>query len=195
MRTLRFAAVLFATVLFSLAFVGCGPPKEKAKTANVTAGTMPDGGDWTGVYYSPLYGYLHMVQEGSLVNGKWQRPLKGRWGELQGNVDGNLMRFDWTEYVDGLVGPNSKKSGKGYFIYSRPEGENVDDRLAGELGRGENEVGDSWDAIKQRNVKAELDSIGGAGAREVGGGDWDGDNTESSDPEEPVEPEVEAPEL
>ena len=63
------------------------------------------------------------------------------------------------------------------------------------LGRGEDEVGVAWKAIKQRNTEPDIDSIGGSGAADVGGGDWDSDNTEGGEPEEPTEPEVEAPEL
>jgi hypothetical protein len=131
-----------------------------------------------------------------LVEGRWQRPRKGQWGKLTGNVDGNLLRFDWEEYVDGLVGPNSKKIGKGYLVYRRPEGDNVDDVIEGELGRGDDEVGIPWEAIKQRNVKTNLKSIGGVGSGDVGGGDWDSGNTEGDgDVEGPSEPDTEAPEL
>lgn len=185
-------------VLFGSLSMGCGNATTKAKTANVKPGSMPDGADWTGVYYSPLFGYLHLEQEGNLVTGRWQRPRKGQWGKMQGNADGNLLRFDWEEFIDGLVGPNSRKSGKGYFVYRRPEGDNVDDVIEGEVGRGEDEVGIAWEAIKQRNVKPDLDSIGGSGAGEVGGGEWDSGNTESGEPEEPVEPdepEAQPPEL
>jgi hypothetical protein len=179
--------------------LGCGPGKKPGKTANVTAGSMPADAEWTGVYYSPLFGYLHLEGDGSLINGKWQRPRKGEWGTLKGNADGNLMRFDWEEYVDGLVGPNAKKSGKGYFVYIRPEGDNVDDQLKGEVGRGDDEVGIGWEAIKQRDVKPDLDSIGGSGSGDVGGGDWDSGNSEEGDPESPSEPEPDdeptAPEL
>jgi hypothetical protein len=185
-----------ALALTCSATMGCSNGKASAKTASVSAGAMPSGGDWTGVYYSPLFGHLHMVQEGNLVNGRWQRPRKGQWGKMQGNADGNLLKFDWEEYIDGLVGPNSKKGGKGYLVYSRPDGENVDDQVAGEIGRGDDEVGTPWEAVKQRNVDADLDSIGGAGATEVGGGDWDSDNGESGDPEGPTEPnDADAPEL
>jgi hypothetical protein len=189
----RVAAIL----LLCLVALGCGGGQATGKTANVKAGTMPADSEWSGVYYSPLYGYLHLVQEGNLVNGRWQRPRKGEWGKLQGNAEGNLLRFDWEEYVDGLVGPNSKKTGKGYFVYSRPEGENVDDQIKGEVGRGLDEVGIDWEAIKQRNVKPDLESIGGSGAGEVGGGEWDTGNTESGEPEEPADPESdeEVPEI
>ena len=113
--SLRIAKKLsFVLVACGLALgaVGCGSDVKPAKTAKVKPGPMPEGGDWTGVYYSPLFGRLHMVAEGKLVNAKWTRPVKGRWGQLQGNVDGNLLKFDWTEYTDGLVGPNSKSAAK-----------------------------------------------------------------------------------
>ncbi len=192
---LRTFVALLVVVLLPAFVLGCGPGKTPAKVAKVKAGSMPDGTDWTGVYYSPLFGELHMVQEGNLINGKWVRPRKTYWGKLQGNVDGNLLKFDWEEYNDGLVGPNSKKSGKGYFVYTRPPGDNVDDIIEGQVGRGDDELGVEWKAIKQRNVEAKLDSIGGVGASDVGGGDWDGDNTESGDPEPPKKPDIEAPEL
>jgi len=175
--------------------VSCGPPKPQGKTASVKAGSMPADAEWTGVYYSPLFGHLHVVHDGNLVEGRWQRPRKGQWGKLQGNADGNLLKFDWEEFVDGLVGPNSKKVGKGYFLYTRPTGENVDDEIVGQIGRGDDEVGTEWKAIKQRNTEPDINSIGGSGAADVGGGDWDSDNTEGGEPDEPTEPEVEAPEL
>jgi hypothetical protein len=56
-------------------------------------------------------------------------------------------------------------------------------------------VGTEWRAIKQRDVKADLDSIGGSGAGDVGGGDWDGANKEKDDPEPPKEPDTDAPEI
>lgn len=198
---MRFRALLSALVSLLIvcslgaSTLSCGPGKPKGKSASVEAGSMPADGDWTGVYYSPLFGHLHLVTEGNVVEGRWQRPRKGQWGKLQGNADGNLLKYDWTEYVDGLVGPNSKKSGKGYFVYSRPPGENVDDEIKGQLGRGENEVGTEWQAIKQRNTEPDIESIGGSGAGDVGGGDWDTGNTEAGEPEEPAEPDVEAPEL
>ena len=40
-----------------------GAPKEAHVLPK--AGDMPEGGDWTGVYFSPTYGHLHLVKEGS----------------------------------------------------------------------------------------------------------------------------------
>jgi hypothetical protein len=168
--------------LLSLPLAGCGTPSPK--TASVESGTMPSGGKWEGVYFSELYGYLHLKGSGHL-KGKWERPHKDKWGEIEGDANGDLFKFTWTEYTRGLVGPNAKHTGHGYFKYKRPEGDNVDDDIVGQIGRGDDEVGDPWEAKKQRNIPPDPDSIIGAGARDVGGGDWDSDNKEKGKPEGP----------
>ncbi len=43
---------------------GCGGSGNEVKTAQVKAGEMPANGEWTGVYYNPVYGYLHLVKDG-----------------------------------------------------------------------------------------------------------------------------------
>ena len=172
---------LLSTSLFS---AGCNG-SSGAKTASVTPADMPEGGDWTGVYFDQFYGYFHLVQDGKAVNGKWIRPQKDRWGELHGDATGNVLKFTWTEYTIGAIGKNAEKSGRGYMVYSRPAGENVDDKVNGELGRGNDEVGEKLEGVKQRNQNPDLGSIGGTGATDITGGDWDGDSKESSPPEEP----------
>lgn len=195
-----FVLGLVGAVVLSAGMLGCGGGGKKAASADVKPGNMPEGGEWTGVYFSQLYGYLHLVQEGTTLSGKWQRPAKNKWGEVHGSVKGNVARFEWSEYTVGAIGPNSSKSGKGYFRYTRPEGDNVDDVLIGEIGRGEDEVGMPWDAIKQRNMNPDLGSIGGTGASDIGGGDWDNPNTEEGgggdmgDDEEDIEAPEEPPE-
>ncbi len=183
--TLACAGALILTVP---AVSGCGPSTPDAKSANVQAGDMPAGGEWTGVYFSELYGYLHIVQDGNAISGKWIRTHKDRWGEVHGQVTGDLMRFEWKEYTVGLVGPNAMREGRGYFKYKRPPGDNVDDQLVGEIGRGQDEVGDPWETIKQRNVQPDLASIGGTGSGDLGGGDFDGENKEEGKPEAPQPP-------
>jgi len=182
-----FTLMAAGAMLLGPASLGCGS-KPPPKTAKIEPGDMPDGADWTGVYYNELYGYLHLIQEGNQVNGKWQRPQREKWGRLTGTATGNVLRFDWTEYKTGVVGPNSQASGKGFFKYSRPEGDNIDDRIDGERGYDQDETGEPWDAIKQRNVKPDLSSIGGTGAGDIGGGDWDSENKEPGSPEAPAPP-------
>lgn len=186
LRRLLAAAALGVLVAAPLAACSDTP---SAKTANVTPGDMPSGAKWDGVYYSELYGHLHLKMNGGKLKGRWERPHKDRWGEIEGDVTGDVFKFSWSEYTRGLVGPNAKKSGKGYFKYKRPEGNNVDDQIVGEIGRDQDEVGEPWDAIKQRNLPPDPDSIVGSGASDVGGGDWDSDNKEKGQkPEAPKSP-------
>jgi hypothetical protein len=183
-RLLTAAALGF---VLAAPLAGCGNGID-AKMANVTPGDMPAGAKWDGVYFSELYGYLHIRESGGHVKGRWERTHKDKWGEIEGDVKGDVFKFTWSEYTRGLVGPNAKKSGKGYFKYKRPEGTNVDDQIVGEIGRGEDEAGEPWDAIKQRNIPPDPESIIGSGAGDVGGGDWDSDNKEKGKPEAPKSP-------
>jgi hypothetical protein len=182
--------VAVAALASTPVLAGCSGGGGSGKTANVTPGDMPQGASWTGVYFSELYGFLHIVQDGNAIVGKWQRPHKDRWGSIKGEATGDVIHFEWTEHVTGLIGPNSEKKGKGYFKYKRPEGDNVDDQIVGEIGRDNDETGEPWDAIKQRNVNPDLDSIGGTGAGDIGGGDWDSDNKEQGSPEAPAQPQA-----
>ncbi|WP_437317031.1 hypothetical protein [Sorangium sp. So ce385] len=192
-RRLWIAGAACALLLGTTA-LGCSS-NPAPKTAKVEAGDMPEGGDWTGVYYSELYGYLHLVRDpnSDSIEGRWLRPVKDRWGELHGSVAGDLIKFSWKERVIGAIGPNSTKEGRGYFKYTRPEGENVDDKIVGEIGRNKDEVGEPWEAVKQRNMMPDLQSIGGSDSSDIGGGDWDSDNQESGKPEPPASPSEEAP--
>jgi hypothetical protein len=184
-------ATLAATMGIPFVTAGCGA--GAGKTAEITPGDMPAGSSWTGVWYSELYGYLHLVQDGNAVAGKWLRPHKDRWGELKGKTTGNVIRFEWTEHTIGLVGPNAQKKGKGYFKFSPPTADQAFDTLAGEIGRGEDETGDPWEAIRQKDIMPDLASIGGSGAGDLGGGDWDSENKEQGSPEAPAEPQAPSP--
>jgi hypothetical protein len=186
LRRLGTAALLVGSALYAAPLAGCG--NLSAKTANIKSGDMPSGAKWDGVYFSELYGYLHLKSSGGKLKGKWERPHKDKWGEIEGETEGDVFRFTWSEYTKGLVGPNSKRTGKGYFKYKRPAGDNVDDDIVGEIGTGEDEVGDPWEAKKQRNIPPDPDSIGGSGSRDVGGGDWDSDSKEKGKPESPEKP-------
>ena len=186
-RRLSTIALSASLLAVPLASAGCDTTPAP-KVADVRAGDMPAGATWTGVYYSELYGYLHLVQVGTSIQGKWIRPVKDRWGELSGTVIGDLFHFQWTEHLIGGVGPGATRTGKGYFKYKRPPGELVDDLIGGEIGSGSDELGSPWDGVKQRNHKPDLKSIGGTDAADIGGGDWDRENTEPGKPEAPKPP-------
>jgi len=149
----------------------CGA-KEEPKVAKVAPGEMPQGASWNGVYFNPQFGNLHLVEAGGSVQGRWKKTDESAWGELNGPVNGNLMKFEWTEHKAGMVGPASMTKGKGYFLYTRPPGDDVDDTLEGQWGLVDREVGNKWDCVKQRRVTPDLKSIGGTAEPTGPSKDW-----------------------
>ena len=98
------------------AAVGCGGGTP-AKFGNIKAGELPAGETWVGVYYNPVYGYLHWSSDGDNVVGRWKRTDSSHWGELSGTVEGNVLHFTWKEHQYGAVGPSADIKGSGVFVY------------------------------------------------------------------------------
>ncbi len=138
---------------------GC-TPTQSAATAQVKAGDMPEGESWNGVYFHPVYGYLHLVEDGTNVAGRWKRADHSRWGELQGTKTGNLVRFTWKEHTIGLLGAGAESKGKGYFVYKLGKEPGLAE-LDGQFGLGDDEAGADWHNIKQQRMNPDLKSIPG----------------------------------
>jgi hypothetical protein len=138
--------------------VGCGNSSDP-KVASVTAGPMPANETWAGVYFNPVFGYMHVVENGDNVVGRWKRTDQSKWGEMQGTKTGNVVHFTWTEHTYGVVGPSANVSGKGYFVYKMGE-KNIPE-LKGEYGLDSEETGSAWDCVKQQNMQPDLNSING----------------------------------
>lgn len=176
----RFAVGLIGMSLL-LGVAACGGDEKKPTHAQVKPGPMPEGGTWRGVYYSPLYGYLHIVVDGSSVSGKWRNAEGDKWGELNGKTDGDLLRFAWKEHKIGMFGPNATTEGNGYFRYIIPDADNADHELEGEWGLGEADAGNPWNAIKQRNLDPDPDSVlPDESQTAVSGADWDGKKSDAA---------------
>jgi hypothetical protein len=178
-RTLPRLGLLVALVAPVPFVAACGGSTTEAK-ALPKAGDMPEGAEWTGVYFSPTYGHLHMVKEGSAVSAKWRNASGDKWGALHGEVTGNLLHYEWEETTIGMVGPSAKKTGRGYFQYVRPKGDNVNDEIHGEWGLGHEQTGVTWTAVKQRNSKPDLDSVMPDETQKVEGGGWDDEKKKKS---------------
>jgi hypothetical protein len=163
-----------------VALSACGGSQKSTSTIP-KAGDMPEGGEWTGVYFSPTYGNLHIVKEGADISGKWRTAEGDKWGEMHGEVNGNLFHFEWKETTIGMVGPSATTTGRGYFQYYRPPGDNVNDELHGEWGLGTEETGVPWTAVKQRNVKPDPDSVVPDETQKLESGGWDEDKKKKSD--------------
>jgi hypothetical protein len=164
------ASFLLALPLSLAACAGGG----SAATANIKPGDMPEGETWTGVYFHPVYGYLHLVEQDTNVIGKWKRADQSAWGELSGTKVGNVLHFQWKEHKYGLVGPAAEQHGKGVFVLKMGSSNKIAE-LDGQFGLGDDEVGSDWHNIKQQNVKPDLSSISGdlGGTAPAGAGKWD----------------------
>lgn len=187
-RTRLLFLVLVALAIPLAAFsMGCsGSSGGGSKHPSVKPGDMPEGGDWSGVYYSPFYGYLHLIKEGETVNGAWRTASGEKWGEMSGPIEGDVFKFEWTEHTIGLVGPNSTKSGKGYFRYTIPKRGEAHE-IVGERGYGSDSAGEPWKGVKQMNMTPNIksvkpDELEGRGQ----GGGWD---TEENKPPPPKKEE------
>jgi hypothetical protein len=182
LRTLsRLVSLLALAAPLTLGAVACGP-KDEVKHANVKAGSMPEGQDWQGVYYSPLYGYLHIMADGSSVNGGWRTAAGDAYGEMAGTIEGNLLKYEWKERRIGAVGADAIKKGKGYFLYTVPvAGEAA--QIKGEWGLGESDAGNTWEAVKQKNMPPDLKAVQPDEFEgRVSGGGWDeGEGGESKE--------------
>ena len=177
--TLRIAAI----INLLLTALACGG----GRSATVIQGPMPKGGTFTGVYHSPQYGEMHMVQTGDQVIGEYSKDE--RTGKVNGTADGNVLRFEWVETRRLVSNKPTVMKGRGYFQYM-VDAANDDHVLKGEWGHGDDETGGGpWNAWKSKRSQPELspellgdsDSSGGESYREPESSDSDYDSDFEND--------------
>jgi hypothetical protein len=174
-RRLAHVGLVVALGAGSAFAVGCGGgSKGEAAHPVPKPGDMPEGGDWSGVFYNQLYGDLHMLKEGENIHGAWRTANGEKWGEMHGEANGNLFKFEWKETTIGMVGPSATRNGRGYFQYIRPPGDNVNDEIKGEWGLNSEQTGVPWTAVKQRNRNPDFKAVLPDETQKVQGtGNWD----------------------
>jgi len=165
----------------STTLAACGAGRQHA---NVKVGAMPAGGTFTGVWFSPQYGEMHLIQNGATVVGRFQK--EERTGRIQGGVEGDIMRFEWTEARELIVGRPSNTKGHGYFRLAKDTAED-NWKLVGEWGTDTYETGGGpWNAVKSKTRRPDL-AGDGEGSSERSSGDAsessasEGDKSGSSD--------------
>jgi len=163
MRSWRLPSVFVSALAGALVLsaAGCSSPPS-AKTAKVASGEMPSGESWNGVYFHPVYGNLHLVEEGTNVVGRWKRADQSHWGELSGTKEGNVFHYKWVEHKVGMVGSAADSHGKGYFVFKM--GKESLTELDGEFGLNDDETGSDWHSVKQQRMNPDLKSINGDAA-------------------------------
>ena len=156
--TRRARIEILGSILLAIAVTasaGCG-----GGSANVSSGPMPEGGTYTGVWHSPQYGEMQMVQTGTQIVGCYVQ--NERAGRLQGTIQGNLMRFEWSERREMVVGRPTTTRGRGYFLYQ--VGGDGDHYIEGQWGHDDNETGGGpWRAVRDRRRTRRPDPECGAG--------------------------------
>jgi hypothetical protein len=148
----------------------------------VRAGTMPAGASFTGIWYSPQYGEMHMVQNGATVIGRYIKEEKT--GRLQGTVEGDLMRFEWTQERELIVGRPTVTKGRGYFRVAFADSEQTW-KLDGEWGNDQSETGGGpWTAVRSRKGSPDVDGDGRADGQ--ASDEYESSSSSGSDSEDEV---------
>jgi len=159
-RRFPWLGLLFALALTVPSSVSCGGAQGRA--ALVKEEPMAPSATFKGVWFNPVWGELHLVTtEGNSVYGKWRSDSSGVWGQLNGTISNDVLRFTWEERKTGGIGPGFQRKGKGYFKYVPVEAPDMP-RLKGEWGLSENETGGGeWNCVLQKDVPPRPDKIGG----------------------------------
>jgi hypothetical protein len=173
---------LVMSAVFAMVAAGCGGAGGRVA---LTPGAMPEGGEFGGVWNSPQYGRMDMVQTGSTIVGEYTK--NERSGRLEGTAQGDLMRFTWTERRELVAGVPRVNRGRGYFrIVKDAEGF----KLLGEWGHDDSETGGGpWNAVRTRwrpRLSGGSDGEGDSGGDDAGGDDSSaseggGESSEGSD--------------
>ncbi len=111
------------------------------------ASPMPEGEDYSGMWYSEQFEHMFLKQEGDEVVGVYT--YQGG-GSIEGRVEGNLLLFDWYEPGDRQRARRSME-GKGYF---QLRGGQEGPELEGQWGyRGDRQGAGPWNAEWIRDLE------------------------------------------
>jgi hypothetical protein len=142
------ASVCFAVIAV---LMGCG-----GSGASVSAGPMPEGGSFSGVYFSPQYGEMNFIQNGSALVGEYKQDERA--GKIQGEVDGDLLKFEWVERKAMVSNRPQETRGRGYFRYM-VDASNGEHLIKGRWGVGDDDTGGGeWNAYKSKKREPHLSS-------------------------------------
>ncbi|MBI5512390.1 MAG: hypothetical protein HY909_01400 [Deltaproteobacteria bacterium] len=134
----------------------------------VVSGPMPGGETFTGLFHSQEIGDVSLEQSGDTVIGcyEYDRAQCHVRGRIEGRVEGNLLRFSWTE-DHRACGRLSVPPGRGYFLFWKDSANNG--RASGEWGYSDNEDGNGqWLLFRVPNRRPRTcGSSGGQGPAEA----------------------------
>ncbi len=161
---------------------------------DVRPGPLPEAETFSGVYHSQEIGEVTLEQTGDTVVGTYEydRASCHARGRIEGQAEGNLLRFHWTE-DQRQCGILNVPPGRGYFLFWKDSAHNG--RLSGEWGYAENESGGGrWALFRSPNRNRRVEptpgtsggdnSSGGSssGGTSSGGTSSGGSNAPAGDP-------------
>ncbi len=136
MKAMQIALALWLGIM-----LGCGGSQ------NPKAGPLPEGVAFYGVWQSPQYGNMHLCQSGKQVIGDYVK--HERAGRIQGDVEGDLLIFQWEDRRELVAGKPQVRRGRGYFRIQI--GDDGDQYVRGEWGMDDDlSGGGPWNAVKLR---------------------------------------------
>lgn len=107
-RSMCVAAGLALVVALGAVGSGC------ASGPQLTPKPLPAGVSFSGTWYSPQYDKMLLEQKGNKVIGTFSYK---EGGHLEGELDGNILYFNWDQPGDFAVGRRTI-SGSGYLVMS-----------------------------------------------------------------------------
>jgi hypothetical protein len=133
----------FLTVGLCLVLSACAAPSRMVPMAQ----PMPDGGTFSGLWYSPQFEHMYLVQSGDSVRGVY---AYREGGQLEGTLNGNLLKFEWTDPGNRQNARRAMK-GHGYFQLIK-DGDKV--RIVGQWGHEDKYTGAGpWEAEFVRPIE------------------------------------------
>ena len=143
MKALAVAAVI----------TGCGG--AAVQTNPIEAGQPPEGMGMDGVWFSN-WGRMEFTQNGNGVEGLYEGERKR--GAIKGQIDGDLVKFEWTEWEFSVQGKPRETKGHGVFKYTvQQEGPYMKHHIDGTWGYDESDMGGGkWSAVKSAKGQKKL---------------------------------------
>jgi hypothetical protein len=189
MKKVGLSGMLFVLVAISM---GCAGSQ---KALVLQPGPMPEGASFDGIYQSD-FGRLELTGDGSTVQGLFEDDQ--HHGRLQGQVEGSLLKFTWTQWTEDMQGRARESKGRGVFKYIveiietsyKPR---EDHRLEGIWGYDKDPLVNAWNAYRLSDrAKRQLQphdmkpdkEMPGASEYDDGQGFADGEAPEPADEEE-----------
>lgn len=128
-------------VLVGGLIVGCATPEHPEPDS------MPQGASFGGLWYSEQFEHMYLHQDGNRVEGVY---AYGAGGKLEGEVQGNLLLFEWHEPGDRAE-LRQEQGGKGFLQLVERDGKW---ELVGEWGYDDDRRDQGiWEAEFQREPR------------------------------------------